>query len=775
MTLREKAAFAVLVTRAPLGNTNQGVARLCLPPLTMSDGPVGLANGLTGVTQWPAEIALAATFNPGLARLYGVALGAETKAKGIDAIQAPELNLTRVALSGRTFETFGEDPYLAGTLGAAEIQGIQSQGTMAVVKHVGAYTQETARLNLAQRIGLRALNEVYLAPFRQAIAAHPASVMCAYGTINGVNTCADPSLFQELRHWGFQGFIRSDLHAALNVAASYRAGIDLVKPTSVTGLVNLVKRGALPVRALDRAVRDVLSTMFRFRLVASPRHFSPSSPASSPAHVALALRIAESSIVLLKNQNHVLPLAANSRSIAVIGLDSRVNPIVAGGGSSAVLAPYVSTPLRSITAAFPLAAVSYQPGSTNASDLDLLSDVSFLQGKFFLNGQNFTPKVEPGKADLAVLTSPNVTASVATATQPGSGPGWNHEILHLQTSRAGLFQIATQQYGDTWVYLNGKSLLVSPGLHARNVISTTVALQSHRRYSVSVRWFDIRDHQPPRLGVLDVSPRISQAVNAARHARIAIIFASDYSAEGADRPNLSLPGDQNALISAVAKANPRTIVVLNTGGAVAMPWLGQVAGVLEAWYPGQVNGQAIAAVLSGAFNPTGHLPLTFPASMAAMPGASTVSYPGVNETVNFGGSLNVGYSWYQAANVRPLFPFGFGLSYTNFTMTQLRVQTRGANVVLHVVVANRGPRVGTSVVQVYVHFPTSLGEPPELLKGVATLTLAPGAHRDLGIRLPISSLATFPHGSWKVAAGTYRFDVGTSANNLSLHAAVSIP
>jgi len=774
MTLRQKAGYAVLGSQPPLGNTNLGVARLCLPPLTMSDGPVGLASGLTGVTQWPAEIALAATFNSGLARLYGAALGAETRAKGIDAIQAPELNVTRIALSGRTFETFGEDPYLAGTLGAAEIRGIQSEGTMANLKHFGAYTQETARLHLAQRVGLRALNEVYLAPFHQALTAHPASVMCAYGSINGVNTCADAGLFRRLRQWGFRGFIRSDFHAVLNVPASYQAGIDLVKPTSVSGLVKLVRRGVLPLRSLNRAVRDVLTMMFRFNLVTNPRHFSPNSPASTPAHVALALRIAESSIVLLKNSDHLLPLTRGAHSLAVIGLDASTNPLVAGGGSSAVLAPYVSTPLRSITSAFPSAKVSYARGSLNARDLDNLSDVNFLRGRPFLNGQPVPVKTEPGKVDLAVLTSPNITPQVATATRPGSGPGWNHEFLHLQTMRGGLYQMAVQQYGDTWVSLNGVNILASRGLHDRNVISTTITLLAHRRYGLSVRWFNIRDHQPPKFGVLDVSPRIARAVKAARRARVAIVFASDYSAEGADRPNLSLPGDQNALIAAVAKANPRTIVVLNTSGAVAMPWLSHVAGVLEAWYPGQVSGQALAAVLSGAFNPTGRLPMTFPTSMSAMPASSPASYPGVNEVVNFGNSLNVGYRWYQAAKVRPLFPFGFGLSYTHFTMNQLRARVRGPNVVLHVAITNVGPRVGTSVVQVYVHFPTSLGEPREQLRGVATVTLAPGATRDVGVRIPISSLATFPHGAWTIAAGTYRFDVGTSANNLTLHATTTL-
>ena len=777
MTLNEKASFAVLVTNAPLGNTNLGIARLCLPPLTISDGPNGLANGLIGVTQWPAEIGLAATFSASLAHAYGVALGAETAAKGLDAIQAPELNLTRVALSGRTFETFGEDPFLAGQLGAAEIRGIQSRGTMAVVKHFGAYTQETARLHLNQMVAPRSLYELYLAPFRQAVRqANLASVMCAYGSINSVNTCGDPSLLGALRSWGFHGFVRSDLHAALNVVQSYNAGVDVVKPTSVPGLVNLVRRGVLALSVLNRAVRDVLTTMFRFHLVATPRVFSPTTQATSASHVALATRIAESSMVLLKNAHALLPLSLSTDSIAVLGLDASVAPIATGGGSSEVLAPYLSSPLSAIRQSFPLSHVVYERGSTNASDLDLLSDVSYLHGKPFLNGRA-TPvgSGEPGKADLAVLTSPTITPAVATATLPGRGAGWNHLRFHLETRRAGVYELAVRQYGDTWVDLNGNSVLVSRGIHARDVVSTSVVLAAKRRYTVDVRWFAIRSHQPPTLGVLDVSSRIASAVRAARRAKVAIVFASAFATEGADRANLLLPGDQNALIAAVAAVNPRTIVVLNTGGAVAMPWLSHVAAVVEAWFPGQVDGQAIAALLNGSVSPTGRLPVTFPTSLAATSSASPASFPGVNETVTFGEGLFIGYRWYQAHHVTPLFPFGYGLSYTTFVSSSLRARASARIIRVHLTIANTGPRSGVDVVEIYVHDPNALGEPPEQLRAVARVTLSPGQQRSVSVALRVSSLAIYRAGTWTTPAGRYRVDVGSSSASLTLHASVRIP
>ncbi|OYV66229.1 MAG: hypothetical protein B7X07_00135 [Actinobacteria bacterium 21-64-8] len=776
MTLREKASYAVLVTRAPLGNTNLGVARLCLPPLTISDGPDGLANGLIGVTQWPAELGLAATFSTTLAHDYGVALGAETASKGLDAIQAPELNLTRVALSGRTFETFGEDPYLAGQLGAAEIRGIQSRGTLAVVKHLGAYTQETARLHLNQVVAPRTLNELYLAPFRQAVRqGNAASLMCAYGAINGVNTCGDPTLFNALRAWGFHGFVRSDFHAALNVVQSFNAGVDVVKPSSVPGLVNLVRRGVLAVSVLNRAVRDVLTVMFRFHLIASARHFSPTTPATSASHVALATSIAENSMVLLKNSDALLPLSPATDSIAVLGLDASVAPIVTGGGSSAVLAPYLSSPLSALRQSFPLTHVIYQRGSTNTPHLNRLSNVKYLRGTPRLNGRAIPAgSGQPGRTDPAVRFNPNITPAVSTATHPGHGAGWNHMTLHIETRHSGIYELAVRQYGDTWISLDGKNVLASPGIHSRNVLSTSVVLAAKRRYTIDVRWFAIRSHEPPTLGLLDVSRRIASAVRAAHQARVAIVFAGAYGAEGADRANLLLPGDQNALIAAVAKANPRTIVVLNTGGAVAMPWLRHVAAVVEAWYPGQVDGQASAALLDGSVSPAGRLPLTFPASLASTPSSTSASFPGVNGSVTFAEGLFIGYRWYQAHHVRPLFPFGYGLSYTTFTSSSLRVRVSAHVLRVHLSVANTGPRSGVDVVEIYVHDPSSLDEPLEQLRGVARVTLAPGQHRSISVALPISSLAIYRAGAWITPAGRYRVDVGSSSARLTLHAKVRL-
>jgi beta-glucosidase len=644
MTLPEKAAFVVLSAYGQLENSNTGVPRLCIPAISLSDGPNGVANGLTGVTQFPAAIAIAASFNPSLARLVGATIATEARAKGLDVVQGPNLNLTRVPQSGRIFETYGEDPYLASALGVANIEGIQSVGVMANAKHVGAYTQETARERLNQVVPLRAMAELYNVPFRAAVEqAHVASLMCSYGSLNGINTCSDPYVFALLKSWGFSGFVRSDLNAVPNIAKSFRAGISLMKPGSATALLKMVASKALSAADLDRAVRSVLTEMFRFKMIGRPAAGSLNAAATSPEHSATALRAAENGIVLLKNANSVLPLTKRLTSLAVIGTSGSESPLVSGGGSSAVTAPYVVTPLAALRAQLgPKVRVTYSAGGPSTLNLDQLNDVDVVSGTPLKLITPIKAAGEPGKSDIVIEQSSNVTAALATASQPGSGDGWSNWRLSFRPKRSGVYEVGMQQIGDTWVYLDGHQIMGSAGLHARTDMSTTVQLVAGRRYELSARWFAVRKHPAPTFALVDVTADINAAVAAARKAQTAIVFVGDYMTEGADRPTMALPGDANVLIAAVAKVNPRTIVVLNTGGAVVMPWLTQVKGVLEAWYPGQEDGTAIANVLTGMVDPSGRLPITFPASTAAMPTTTSRQFPGVNSTVDFGTSLDIG-------------------------------------------------------------------------------------------------------------------------------------
>lgn len=331
-----------------------------------------------------------------------------------------------------------------------------------------------------------------------------------------------------------------------------------------------------------------------------------------------------------------------------------------------------------------------------------------------------------------------------------------------------------RETGDTWLYMNGALVVASRGLHAPADMTATVRMTRGVSYTFSAKWFQARHHALPKFGIADVTPRIDAAVNAARHARVAIIFAGDFSSEGVDSPNLLLPGDTNALISAVAKVNPRTIVVLNTGGPVLMPWLHHVAGVLEAWYPGEEDGAAITAVLTGAVDPSGRLPVTFPRSLRASPTGSLGRFPGVDLTVNFGSPLDIGYRWYQAHHVRPLFAFGYGLDYTTFHLSKLRITPSSGGVVVRVTVKNTGRRAGAAVIQAYVGYPHSAREPPQQLRAFARVVLASNQSTRVTLTMTRSAFQVFLANHFATMPGTYSIAVGQSSNHLTLHAAIRL-
>lgn len=777
MTLSQKIAFVVLRSKGALENLNTAIPSLCIPALTLVDGPNGLGNGLRGVTQFPSAIGVAASFNVSLARAVGAAMGRETRAKGINVLQGPSLNLVRVAQSGRTFETFGEDAFLTSAMGVADVRGIQSTGVMAEAKHFSAYTQETARTRLNQIVSSRALAELYNAPFEAVVRqAHVASLMCSMGMLNGVRACEDPLIYATLRSWGFNGFVRSDLRAVRNAAASFKAGLSIIKPSSLVGLVRLVQRHALPVSDLNRAVRAVLGRMFAFGLIARQRAIDLFHNVQTPSASAVALRAAEQSIVLLKNQGGVLPLTKRDNSVAVIGADATTSAVSSGGGSSAVTAPFVITPLLAIRSAFGRSSVvRYASGGSSLTDLDTLSDLEVVGGTLLPPLRHRPPSGEPGKSDLVIDSARNVTAAIATANHVGTGEGWSHWQALVRAKRTGTYEVGVQNFGDTWLYLNHRLLVASRGVHALSSWSTTVQLRAGQRYSFTANWYDVNHRGTPTFAISNVSRQIAAAVALARNSKVAIVFVGCFSAEGADRPNLSLPGDANALISAVAKVNPHTIVVLNTGGAVLMPWLAHVQGVIEAWYPGQFDGLAIARVLSGAIDPSGRLPITFPVSQQAQSAYQNIQFPGVGSTVQFGSVLDVGYRWYQAHHVRPLFPFGFGLGYTLFKYSHATLVHNSSGVHIHLTVTNRGTRAGADVVQAYVRYPPSAGEPPRQLRAFIRVSSRAHASQSVTLNIAPSGFSIFRNSRFVVLPGRYTVVIGESSSSSLFQLPINLP
>jgi beta-glucosidase len=582
-------------------------------------------------------------------------------------------------------------------------------------------------------------------------------------------------MYATLKSWGFTGFVRSDLGAVPNMAQAFRAGMSLMKPGSPATLVRLVQNGAVTMTELNQALRSVLVPMFNAGLITHPVHGSLTAIATTPAHARTALVAATQSIVLLKNQGSILPLLTGTASIAVIGVDAGQTPQVSGGGSSKVVAPYVITPLRALRASVSKATrVTYEPGGPNTLDLDQLSDVDIVKGIPLKLVKPIAPIGEAGTADLAIERDPSVTPAIATATEPGKGRGWDKWSLVIKAKSTGTFEIVFQQYGDTWLYLDKKPLISSAGLHAPADLSAMAQFVAGHNYTFTAQWFQIKHHAPPTFSLLDATPYIHKAVQAARKAKVAIVFVGNFDSEGVDNPTLDLPGDANTLISAVAAANPHTIVVLNTGGAVVMPWINKVAGVVEGWYPGQEDGSAIASVLTGAVNPSGRLPITFPVSASKMPATSDSSFPGVRLAVNFGTGLDIGYRWYQANKVEPLFSFGYGESYTTFKLSHATLTKTATGVTVRLSVTNTGSRAGVDVVQAYVAYPVSAGEPPEQLRGFQRVELNPSASKKIVIVIPSSAFQIYRNASLKIVSGQYRVDVGQSSADLRIHLGVKM-
>jgi beta-glucosidase len=636
-----------------------------VPAVNFTDGTAGIRQG--SATAMPDELAVAASFDPRLARADGQVLGAEAKYKGNDVIYGPTLTIMRTPLAGRTFQALGEDPFLASQMGVGLIDGIQSQGVVADANIYVANNQEGqdpsgnsgmpgaplgagtvgSRYTIDANVDQRTLREIYLPPFEAAVKrANVGTVMCAYNLVNGTYNCENgPLLNGILKHeWGFKGFVLSDYGAAHDTIASLQNGLDFEPwpgaaygPGPVTAAVD---SGTVTQAQLDDHVRRYLRTLFAFGVFDRAAFAADEAQIDKAAHAVTARRIEEGAITLLQNRHAILPLEPKRlKTIAVIG--KVASSFLTGGGSSAVTPYSFVTPLQGITA------------------------------------------------------------------------------------RA--------------------------GAHGRVVYN---------------------DGSDP-----------ASAAALAKSSDVAIVVAADYEIEGVDLQCLTLEcpnayGDQDTLIGQVAASNPNTVVVLETGGPVLTPWRAQVKGVLETWYPGEQGGAAIARVLFGDVDPSGHLPVTFPRSEADEPTAGdSSSYPGVANSETYKEGVFVGYRWFGARRIAPAFPFGFGLSYTRFAYRRLSVRPTGFGAVVSVSVTNVGRRRGAAVPQLYLGLPgiPGVSQPPAQLKGSVKVGLRAGNSARVRFRVDRRALSYWDvaAGGWRVARGCYRVMVGSSSGQLPLRAALA--
>jgi beta-glucosidase len=767
-------------------------SRLCIPGLNLEDGPQGVADQVPGVTQLPAPAALAAAWDPALAGAYGAVVGNEERVKGADVNLGPTVNIVRDPRWGRAFEAYSEDPYLTGQTAAAFIGGVQGQGVMSQVKHFAVYNQETNRNTPADNavISQRAMREIYLPQFQTAVTqAKAASVMCSYSTINGQYACQNSSLFNVLdQQWHFPGFVTSDWFATHSTVPSALAGLDMQMPGGPgfgpdyygQPLKQAVQAGQVPTATLDGMVSRILTEMFRFDLFAHPPTGSLTASATTPAHAQVGRQVAEAGTVLLKNADGVLPLR-RVKSIAVIGSDGGRAAMTSGGGSAGVIAPYVVTPAQGISKRGAAAGVtvSYAQGDIPVSGaLDTVPASAFPQG---LTADYFSNTTLSG-APAATGKVPGIAlAWGGKSPAPGiNATGWSARFTGtIDLPAAGAYDLSLSLTGTASVSIDGHQVFASQTAFG-GVARASVQLPAGHA-SIEVDYADTIPFATDAITLGWAPPQtpslLDQAVAAAKKASVAVVFAGNFETEGADLSTIDLPASENQLISAVAAANPDTVVVLNTGSAVTMPWLAQVKGVIEAWYPGQDDGTEIAAVLFGDVNPSGKLPVTFPVSLAQVPASTAAQWPGTGGTVQYSEGILVGYRWYTTKQIAPLFPFGAGLSYTTFAFSRLTVRlARSGQVVVTADVTNTGRRAGADVAQLYVGDPATTGEPAEQLKGFQRVTLRPGQTEPVRFALDRGAFAWWNEQAsrWTVTPGSYALMVGDSSANLPLTGHVEV-
>jgi beta-glucosidase len=779
------------------------VERLRVPAIKMTDGPNGargstFAGGPTSAC-FPVPIALAATWNVEVMEKVGEALAEEAKTKGAHMLLAPTVNIHRSPVNGRNFECYSEDPYLASRMAVAFIRGVQGQGVGATVKHFVCNDSEFERQTISSEVDLRTMREIYLPPFEAAVKEGRVwGVMAAYNRVNGTYASENPFLLTDILRgeWGFDGVAISDWYGTRSTAEAANAGLDLEMPgpTSWRGLrlSSAVKAGEASPEAIDEAVRRVLRTISRAGVVEGPEE-QQERAVDLPGHRTLARQAAGEGIVLLKNVNAILPLDAGLlEKVAIIGPNAKTAQIM-GGGSSRVNPHYAISPYEGVVEKLgPDGQVSYEIGCTNHKrllplDTSLVTPVEGSEAGGFLveyfNSDNLAGKaihrsvarsaehVWLGKV-VPGIESEAFSARFSGEFTPGDSGA---HLFGLSSSGPSRLFVDGEQLIDNWTEQTQGDSFVGTG---SSEITATAKLAGGETHTLTIEYS--KQSAGPlggvRLGHLPPMPvdTMERAVTLAARSDVALVFVglnNEWESEGFDRPHMDLVGDQDMLVEKVIAANPNSVVVLQTGSPVAMPWLDKAAAVVQAWYPGQECGNAIADVLFGDTNPSGRLPQTFPRRLEDNP--AYVNYPGESGSVRYGEGIFVGYRYYEKKKIGPLFPFGYGLSYTVFTYDDLQLSATEISgdetLTLSVQITNSGEREGQEVVQLYVRDVTaSVSRPEKELKGYAKIKLKPGETRRVSLGIDKKSLAYWDESrqAWVAEAGRFEALVGSSSQGI---------
>ncbi|MDX6290200.1 MAG: beta-glucosidase, partial [Blastocatellia bacterium] len=788
MTLEEKLVLLGGVD----GFFIRDIPRLNLPRLKMADGPLGVRN-FGPATAFAGGVTLAATWNPALAQLVGTELGRDARAKGVHFLLAPGVNINRAPMNGRNFEYFGEDPFLASRIAVGYINGVQSQGVSATIKHFIANNSEFDRHNTDSIIDERTMREIYLPVFEAAVKeAHVGAIMDSYNLTNGLHMSQNKYLLTDVvkKEWGFDGLIMSDWSGTYDGVEAANAGQDLEMPSGLhmnqQTLKPAIEQGKVSLGTVDDKVRRILRTAVRFGWLDRDQT-GLSIPRFNPQGRQVALNAAREGITLLKNDGGLLPLNKSKiKSILIIGPDSF--PAVPVGGGSAEVQPF--------------GAISYLEGLSNypGATFQVYYDRGVLPYSDLANATNFTTAHTDGKPGLRAEYFDNLelkgtplitrteehvdfgTAARLLFPEQTLSSRWTGYYTPQDSGSYDIFVQTTREVGgsyrlyvddkpvlDNWTTLTAlvdyRTLRLEPGVHK-------IVLEQHgRAFRRAVRL---------RMGIVRAGQFVStNAKKLAASADVVVVaagFDSESEAESADR-TFRLPLGQDELIQEMTAANKNTIVVMTSGGSVDVnAWLNRVPALVQAWYPGQEGGTALAEILFGDVNPSGRLPVTFERRWEDNPVHDSYYPQAGTKRVVYKEGVFVGYRGYEHNHTKPVFPFGFGLSYTTFKYSNLSIKpvtnsASGPRYEVSFDVKNTGTRDGADVAQVYVGDPqTKVPRPAKELKGFVKVSLRPGETRRVSVMLDSRALSYYDVNAkqWRAEPGDFNVLVGRSSEQIEL-------
>ncbi len=785
MTLQEK-----LDMLGGTGFATKPNKRLGIPELRMSDGPLGVR--WDSSTAFPSGICMAATWDTSLINKIGKSIGEELKGKGRDVILGPCVNIARIPMGGRNFESFGEDPYLDSRMAVSYIKGVQSEGVAATVKHFAVNNQEFNRTFTDVKIDERALNEIYLPTFKAAVTeADVLCVMSAYNKVNGAYCSENHYLLnKKLKDdWKFKGLVMSDWGAVHSTIPTAQNGLDLEMPTgdflNEKSLTDAVSSGEVSIKTIDDKISRILTVMFKLGLF--EHQFSPNkSLVNTKSHQKAAYKTAVEGIVLLKNNNDALPLNFKKiKSIAVIGPNAAVAR-TGGGGSSMVTPVYSVSPLEALKNKLPQnVKINFAEGIKLSGDATPIDEKYFYQpgkNEHGLAAEYFTNKNLEGKPAVTKVDS-QIYFDWGSGSPFPNFPDDNFSVRWTGVLKApadGDFIIDLISDDGVRLFIDDKLVIDDWADHSAQSDIYKMHFEKDKPYNIKLEYYEHGGDAIIKMGWRSPNEKlIDEAVNVAKISDAAILFVGtsyNFESESLDRTDLNMPEDQNDLINQIASVNKNTIVVVTSGSPVLMSdWIDNVSAVVENWFGGDEIGNAITDVLTGKHNPSGKLPITFPKRWEDC--SAYNSYHKQDSVSVYSDGIFVGYRYFDKNNIEPLFPFGYGLSYTKFDYKNINVNSSSDRFAITFDLKNTGKVKGTEIPQLYIHdMKPVIEKAPKELKRFDRVALNPGETKKIKFELSKNDFKYFDpeKHEWQVSPGNYEILIGSSSRDIKLKESINL-